>query len=182
MEAEPLQGPPVSPVGRSPIRAQGSQPSSGSSCPQDQLLLPTSCWPEAQAPASWLQPPGPGFWDSLGVSKTLKLLCLPGVRMSKNLHLADHGGLFPAGIGERWGVRFLRVQGLPSAEICAFPGQSAPHVILPGSPDPGSGGQRPSPCLSVTSHPHGEEPGSHHLLFIFALPHNRRHVQKFQLS
>ena len=29
--------------------------------------------------------------------------------------------MFPAGIGERWGLRFLCVQGLPSAEICAFP-------------------------------------------------------------
>ena len=93
VETEPPQGPPVFPGGRRPVRAPASQPSPGSSCPQDWLLVPTSCRSEAQAPASWLQPPGPGFWDSLGVSKTLTLLCLPGVRTSKNLHLADCAGL-----------------------------------------------------------------------------------------
>ena len=154
VETEPLQGPPVSPVGRSPIRAPGSQPSPGSSSPQDWLLVSTSCWSEAQAPAFWLQPPGPGFWDSLGVSKTLTLLCLPGVRTSKNLHLTDHGGL---SVSSRYRGKMGRgsyvCRAFPAQRSVHFPGQSAPHVVLPGSPDPGSRGQRPSPCLSATSHP-----------------------------
>lgn len=132
-------------------------------------FLPTSCWLEAQAPPSWLQPPGPGFWDSLGESKTLTLLYLPGVK--NVLKSAPHRSWSVSSRygGERWGVRFLRVQGLPTADVCAFP---------PASQLPTSSSQEvriqvtraeallPFICNSQS---HSEELGAHYLPFLSVL-------------
>ena len=146
-----LQAPPMSPLGMNRIRAPGLTafrellPSGLVS------FLPTSCWLEAQAPPSCLQPPGPGFWDSLGESKALILLYLPGVKnvLKSVPHRSWRAECFQQVWGERWGMRFLHVQGLPSAEVCAF--SPASQLPMPTSQEVRIQGQqgRGPPSISL---------------------------------
>ena len=120
-------------------------------------FLPTSCWLEAQAPPSCLQPPGPGFWDSLGESKALILLYLPGVKnvLKSVPHRSWRAECFQhSGMGGKMGHEVPTCAGPSQCRgLCVFPGQSAPHANFPGSPDPGSAGVRPSLHFSAAPSP-----------------------------
>ena len=78
---EPLYAPHVSLPGMNPSRVSELR-DFRSPLPSGLVFFPTSCSSEAQAPQSWLQLPRPGFWDNLGVTKTLTPVFLPGGSVS----------------------------------------------------------------------------------------------------
>ena len=205
---EPLYAPPVSPLGMNPSRASELR-DFRAPLPSGLVFFPTSCSSEAQAPQSWLQLPRLGFWDNLGVTKTLTPLFLPGGSVSSVAQLClfvttpgftvhhqlleptethvnrvrntiqpshcllssstvfnlFHQGkasvlrirwpksctwqiieslVFLVGMGGKMRCEVPTSAG-PSCcnDLCISPGQSAPHVIVPGSWDWGLPGRGP---------------------------------------